>query len=158
MHFGRRSEKRHGTSSSSNSSWKYSSRGAPNRCRAGREVAARKPHRRRLGRASRFPAICGAKFIPIFPKEQGCPECGGALRRLGEDVSEMLEYIPASFIVIRHVRPKLSCARCSCVVQAPAPARPVDRGLAGPGLLAHVLTAKYADHLPLYRQSQIYAR
>jgi transposase len=70
----------------------------------------------------------------------------------------MLEYIPASFFVIRHVRPKLSCSRCSCVVQAPAPSRPVDRGLPGPGLLAHVLTAKFADHLPLYRQSQMYAR
>ncbi|MFZ0304479.1 MAG: IS66 family transposase [Terracidiphilus sp.] len=92
------------------------------------------------------------------PKEKCCPECGGALRKLGEDVSEMLEYIPASFFVIHHVRPKLSCARCSCVVQAPAPERPVDRGMAGPGLLAHVLTGKYADHQPLYRQSQIYAR
>lgn len=70
----------------------------------------------------------------------------------------MLEYIPASFFVIRHVRPKLSCARCSCVVQAPAPERPMDRGMAGPGLLAHVLTGKYCNHLSLYRQSQIYAR
>jgi hypothetical protein len=81
------------------------------------------------------------------PKEKCCPECGGALRKLGEDVSEMLEFIPASFFVIRHVRPKLSCARCSCVVQAPAPERPVDRGMAGPGLLAHVVTAKYADYV-----------
>ena len=81
------------------------------------------------------------------PKEKCCPECGGALRRLGEDISEMLEYIPASFFVIRHVRPKLSCARCSCVVQAPAPERPVDRGMAGPALLAHVLTGKYADYV-----------
>jgi transposase len=87
------------------------------------------------------------------PKEKCCPECGGTLRKLGEDVSEMLEYIPASFFVIRHVRPKLSCSRCSCVVQAPAPERPVDRGMAGPGLLAHVVTGKYADHQPLYRQS-----
>ena len=93
-----------------------------------------------------------------LPEEKSCPKCGGAMRKLGEDVSEMLEYIPASFLVIRHVRPKLSCACCSCVVQAPAPARPVDRGLAGPGLLAHVLTAKFCDHLPLYRQSQMYAR
>jgi transposase len=93
-----------------------------------------------------------------LPKEKNCPKCGGAMRKLGEDISEMLEYIPASFVVIRHVRPKLSCACCSCVVQAPAPMRPVDRGLAGPGLLAHVLTAKFADHLPLYRQSQMYAR
>jgi len=93
-----------------------------------------------------------------LPEHKDCPECGGSLKKLGEDVSEMLEYIPASFVVLRHVRPKLSCARCACVVQAPAPTRPVDRGLAGPGLLAHVLTSKFSDHLPLYRQSQMYAR
>jgi transposase len=93
-----------------------------------------------------------------LPEQQDCPECGGTLKKLGEDISEMLEYIPASFVVLRHVRPKLSCARCACVVQAPAPTRPVDRGLAGPGLLAHVLTAKFSDHLPLYRQSQMYGR
>ena len=87
-----------------------------------------------------------------------CPDCGGALRRLGEDVSEVLEYIPAHFKVVRHVRPKLSCANCQRIVQAAAPSRPIARGLAGPGLLAHVLVAKYADHLPLYRQAQIYAR
>lgn len=70
----------------------------------------------------------------------------------------MLEYIPASFFVIRNVRPKMSCRKCSCVVQAPAPQRVIDRGLPGPGLLAHVMTAKFADHTPLYRQSQIFAR
>jgi len=92
------------------------------------------------------------------PVEKVCPDCGGALRPLGEDVSEMLEYVPARFQVIRHVRPKLSCAACERIVQAPAPTRPIARGLAGPGLLAHVLVSKYADHLPLYRQSEIYAR
>jgi transposase len=70
----------------------------------------------------------------------------------------MLEYVPASFFVIRHVRPKLSCSHCERIVQAAAPSRPIERGMAGPGLLAHVLTSKYADHLPLYRQSEIYAR
>jgi len=80
------------------------------------------------------------------------------LRKLGEDVSEVLEYLPASFFVVCHVRPKLSCTGCDCIVQAPAPNRPIERGLAGPGLLAHVLVSKYADHLPLYRQSEIYAR
>ena len=70
----------------------------------------------------------------------------------------MLEYVPARFKVIRHVRPKLSCARCQRIVQAPAASRPIARGLAGPAMLAHVLTSKYCDHLPLYRQSQIYAR
>lgn len=70
----------------------------------------------------------------------------------------MLEYVPASFRVIRHVRPKFACSRCDTIVQANAPARPIARGLAGAGLLAHVLVAKYCDHLPLYRQSTIYAR
>jgi transposase len=93
-----------------------------------------------------------------MPAETTCPACGNALAKLGEDVSEMLEYIPASFKVIRHVRPKLGCTCCDCIVQAPAASRPIARGMAGPGLLAHVLVAKFCDHLPLYRQSQIYAR
>jgi transposase len=87
-----------------------------------------------------------------------CQSCGREMRLLGEDVSEILEYVPSSFKVIRHVRPKLACASCQTIVQMPAPTRPIARGLAGPGLLAHVLVAKYADHLPLYRQSEIYAR
>jgi transposase len=91
-------------------------------------------------------------------KLDACPDCGGRLRKLGEDVSEVLEYVPEHFKVIRHVRPKLSCAGCERIVQAPAPSRPIERGLAGPGLLAHVLVAKYGDHLPLYRQSEMYAR
>jgi len=93
-----------------------------------------------------------------LPAQQCCPGCGGAMKKLGEDISEMLEYVPASFTVLRHVRPRLCCAGCEIVVQAPAPSRPIARGLAGPGLLAHVLTAKFCDHLPLYRQSEIYAR
>ena len=69
-----------------------------------------------------------------------------------------LEWVPGSFQVIRHVRPKLCCTGCDAIVQAAAPSRPIDRGLAGPGLLAHVVTAKFCDHLPLYRQSEIYGR
>ena len=80
------------------------------------------------------------------------------LSKLGEDVAEILEYVPAQFKVIRQVRPKLACTACDTIVQAPAPSRPIERGLAGPGLLAHVLVSKYADHLPLYRQAEIYAR
>jgi transposase len=90
--------------------------------------------------------------------EPCCPDCGGALEQLGQDVAEVLEYVPARFKVIRHVRPKLACDACQRIVQAPAPSRPIERGLPGPGLLAHVLVSKYADHLPLYRQSEIYAR
>lgn len=94
-----------------------------------------------------------------LPTHPVCLECGSALRQVGEDVSEQLEYIPESFKVIRHVRPKLACsAGCDCLIQAPAAERPIARGVAGPGLLSHVLIAKYCDHLPLYRQSQMYAR
>ena len=87
-----------------------------------------------------------------------CPDCGTAMRRIGEDVSEVLDYVPARFKVIRHVRPKLACPACERIVQVEAPSRPLLRSYAGPGLLAHMLTAKYCDHLPLYRQAQIYAR
>jgi transposase len=98
------------------------------------------------------------EVVTHLPPHSNCPDCGGALRQFGEDVSEQLERIPATFKVIRHVRPKFACAGCESVVEAPAPARPIDRGLPGPALLAHVLVSKYADHQPLYRQSQIYAR
>ena len=87
-----------------------------------------------------------------------CPECGAPMKKIGEDVSEILERVPEHFKVIRHVRPRLACTKCDAIAQAAAPSRPIARGLAGPGLLAHVLVSKYADHLPLYRQSQIYAR
>jgi transposase len=76
---------------------------------------------------------------------------------LGDDVCETLEFVPGRFKVIRTVRPKLSCQSCDRIVQEPAPHRPIERGLAGPGLLAHVIVAKYCHHLPLYRQSEIYA-
>ena len=115
-------------------------------------VTLRKPARRPL------PAELPRETETLQPKENACPDCGGTLDRLGEDVSETLEYVPARFKVIRTVRPKLSCTRCDRIVQEPAPHRPIDRGLAGSGLLAHVLVAKYSDHLPLYRQSEIYQR
>jgi transposase len=84
-----------------------------------------------------------------------CPRCGGTLRRLGEEVTEVLDYVPASFKVIRHVRPKFSCRTCEAITVAPMPSLPIERGRPGAGLLAHVLVSKYADHLPLYRQSAI---
>jgi transposase len=92
------------------------------------------------------------------PTACACPHCGGELRRLGEDVTEVLDYQPASFRVIRHVRVKFSCRACETITQAPAPSLPIRRGRASAALLAHVLTAKFCDHLPLYRQSEIYAR
>ena len=114
--------------------------------------AAAKPARQSL------PEHLPREVKTYTPKEVACTECGGRLRPLGEDVSEVLEYVPARFKVIRQVRPKLSCAGCERIVQAPAPSRPIERGLAGPGLLAHVLVAKYCDHQPLYRQAEMYAR
>jgi transposase len=105
-----------------------------------------------------LPAHLPRQTRKIPPKHTACPDCGGELKPLGEDVSEMLEYVPASFVVIRQVREKLACGRCDKIVQAPAPSRPIARGMAGPGLLAHVLVSKYGDHLPLYRQEEIYER
>jgi transposase len=105
-----------------------------------------------------LPAHLPREVVTHMPEQDCCPDCGGQLRNFGEDVAEILEYIPANFKVIRHVRPKFSCKQCERVVEAPAPSRVIERGLAGPGLLAHVLVAKYADHCPLYRQSEIYAR
>jgi len=96
--------------------------------------------------------------VEHLPASNACPDCGVALKHIGEDVAEQLEYVPGSWRVIRHVRPKFSCTCCQSLVQASAPSRPIARGLAGPGVLAHVIVGKYADHLPLYRQAQIYAR
>jgi transposase len=98
------------------------------------------------------------EVVTHLPQGDCCPGCGGTLRQFGEDVAEQLEYVPESFKVIRHVRPKFACNSCDRIVEAPAPSRPIERGLAGPGLLAHVLVSKFGDHLPLYRQSEIYAR
>jgi transposase len=87
-----------------------------------------------------------------------CPDCGKAMAKLGEDVTEVLDYVPGHFQVIRHVRPKYACTACDAITQAAAPAMPTPRGLATPATLAHVLVSKFCDHLPLYRQSEIYAR
>lgn len=119
----------------------------PEADRAPRKKSVRKPFPDHLPRDERV----------YRPAAEACPSCGGGLRPLGEDVAEQLEYVPASFRVIRHVRPKMACSCCDTIVPAPAPSRPIERGIAGPGLLAHVLVAKFADHLPLYRQSVIYA-
>lgn len=90
--------------------------------------------------------------------EGDCAQCGGSLKQVGEDVTEILDYMPGHFKVIRHVRPSLSCRACESMVQKPMPSLPVARGMPSANLLAHVLVSKYGDHLPLYRQSDIYAR
>ncbi len=87
-----------------------------------------------------------------------CPDCGKGMAEFGEDVTEVLDYIPGRFQVIRHVRPKYACTACDVITQAPAPPMPTPRGRATPAMLAHLLVSKFVDHLPLYRQSEIYAR
>ena len=94
----------------------------------------------------------------IHPAPCTCPSCGSALRRIGEEVTETLDYVPGRFKVIRHIREKLSCRACDTVIAAPAPDHAIARGRAGAGLLAHIAVSKYDDHLPLYRQAEIFAR
>jgi transposase len=95
----------------------------------------------------------------IVPAPSACPCCGGdKLRKLGEDVTETLERVPATWKVVQHVREKFSCRACETIAQPPAPSHPIARGRGGPVLLAEVLFGKYGAHLPLNRQSQIFAR
>ena len=85
-------------------------------------------------------------------------ECGQAFKRIGQEVSEQLDCVPAQFFVLRHIRGKYACACCQTVQAAPMPAQMIDKGIPAPGLLAQVVIAKHDDHLPLYRQTEIYAR
>ena len=94
----------------------------------------------------------------LKPVEQ-CPACGCRnFRKISDDISETLEYVPASFKVIRHIRPRCACTYCEQIVQDYAPSKAIDKGKAGAGLLAHILVQKYCNHLPLYRQSEMYKR
>ena len=115
------------------------------------ESAAAKPARRPL------PAHLPREEV-IHAGPCACPDCGGRLRRIGSDVTETLDYVPGRFKVVRHVREAFACRACQSVVQTPAPHHAIARGRAGPGLLAHIVVAKFDDHLPLYRQAEIYAR
>src|SRR4051794_41003048 len=95
----------------------------------------------------------------VPPERRACPDCGAPRDRIGEEVREQLEYVPASLIVIEHVRPKYACTGCAAhVVIADRLPEPIEKGLPGPGLMAHIITNKYADHLPLYRQEGILLR
>jgi transposase len=105
-----------------------------------------------------LPAHLTREDMRLDLEHQICPCCGGKLHVIGKTVSEMLDHVPARQRVIRICRPRYGCRACGTIHQAPAPERPIAKGLASPGLLAHVLVAKYCDHLPLYRQSQIFAR
>ena len=115
--------------------------------KAARRKPARRPLPENLPRERR-----------VEPSPTVCPCCGGKLRKLGEDITETLERVPAQWKVIQHVREKLTCRTCESITQPPAPSHPIARGRAGPQLLAEVLFGKYGAHLPLNRQSDIYAR
>lgn len=105
-----------------------------------------------------LPAGLPRETQTLLPAESVCPACGGELKVMGETVSEQLEIINTAFRVIETVRPKLACSRCDVIVQAPLPAKPVEGSRAGSSLLARILVGKYAEHTPLYRQSEIYTR
>ncbi len=128
------------------------------------EPAAGGPRRepgKRPRRANRgaLPAHLPREEVVVEVEDKACPCCGGAMRVIGEDVAERLDVTPARFKVVVTRRPKYACRACAeGVVQAPAPERLVEGGLPTERLVAHVLAAKYADHLPLYRQAQIYGR
>jgi len=104
-----------------------------------------------------LPEEAPREVIVLDPGET-CRECGGQLRLVGQDVSEILDFIAAKLKISRTTRLTKSCRDCETIVQPPAPSRPLPKGLAGPGLLAHILVAKFDDHLPLYRQGEIFAR
>lgn len=91
------------------------------------------------------------------PENTRCA-CGCALQRIGEDVSEKPDYTPGVFTVEQHVRGKWACRQCETLIQAPIPAQFIDKGIPTAGLLAHVMVAKFADHLPLYRQEKSFGR
>jgi len=114
------------------------------------------PVHRRRRRA--LPAHLPRRTIVHAPASCDCPDCGARMRPLGEDVSEMLNFVPGYFDVLRQVRPKLSCGVCSRIVQEAAPSRPIVRGLPTAAMMAQVMVSKYADHCPLYRQQAIYRR
>ncbi|MBV8430980.1 MAG: IS66 family transposase [Solirubrobacterales bacterium] len=118
------------------------------------------PPKKGHGRKPLPPSLPRRRVLHDLPPERrACPDCGGPRDCIGEEIREQLEYVPASLIVIQHVRPKYACAGCAAhVAIAERLPEPIEKGLPGPGLLAHVITNKYADHLPLYRQEGILLR
>jgi transposase len=125
----------------------------------GRDNDQQVPRQLRQSRHRRpLPEHLPREINRLEPAETSCPGCGSDMAYLSEVSAEQLELVSSALKVIRTVRVKKACTRCDCVVEAPAPSRPIDRGIAGPGLLARVLTAKYCEHLPLYRQCEIFAR
>ncbi len=121
--------------------------------------AERAKREKRIAKRQKIPPNFPRETISIpAPDSDNCGECGGSMGLLGTDITEVLDFVPAQWIVKSYERPKFACKACDHISQAPAPGLPVPRGKAGAGLLAHVAISKYCDHLPLYRQAEIYAR
>ncbi|EAQ6365753.1 IS66 family transposase [Salmonella enterica subsp. enterica serovar Oranienburg] len=126
---------------------------------SGRETDPQVPRQLRQSRHRRpFPEHLPREINRLEPVETCCPECGGELDFLGEVSAEQLELVTSALKVIRTVRVKKACTKCDCIVEAPAPSRPIERGIAGQGLLARVMVAKFCEHTPLYRLSEILER
>lgn len=126
---------------------------------SGRETDPQVPRQLRQSRHRRpFPEDLPREINRLDPVETCCPECGGELDFLGEVSAEQLELVTSALKVIRTMRVKKACTKCDCIVEAPAPSRPIERGIAGQGLLARVMTAKFCEHTPLYRLSEILER
>lgn len=114
---------------------------------SGRENDPLVPRQLRQSRHRRpLPEHLPREINRLEPVESGCPECGSDLKYLGEVSAEQLELVACALKVIRTIRVKKACVKCDCIVEAAAPSRPIDRGIAGPGLLARVLTSKYCEH------------
>jgi len=122
------------------------------------KTSAEEPSAESRSRRKPLPDHLPREDVRLDVASQACACCGGALHAIGESVSEMLDWVPAQLRVMRIARPKYACRACGTIAQAPAPERPIAGGMATPALLAQVLIAKYCDHTPLYRQSQIFAR
>ena len=162
---------RSGSSGLSNSSswrWRKRRRRRPRRLQRSRSSPSRKRRtpRRNRPRSAKPEKKKRRQLPPEFPRRDVvhappgvCKTCGGTeLRTVSETVTEVLAYVPARFEVIRHVRPACSCRKCETMVQAPMPELPIPRGMVDASFLAHIVVAKFCDHLPLYRQAEIYAR
>ena len=98
------------------------------------------------------------RFDTLLSPGEACSSCGGKLKELGTEITEELEYVPGQYRVNRIIRPRMACSCCERVFQKALPSRPIEKGRPGPGLLAHILVSKYADHLPLYRQAAMLQR
>jgi transposase len=121
-------------------------------------LAEKKDEKKNIPKREKLPEHL-ERIDEVLNPDPKCPECGNEeFRKIADDVSETLEYIPSSFKVIRHIRPRCVCINCEKVVQAYPSSKPIAKGMAGAGLLAHIIVQKYCNHLPFYRQSEIYDR